>query len=170
VENDRRELNNEIEKLILYVHPKEIIERRDVEQVLGEGGKEGVFDLTEAIREKNLARAISILAKLLERGEDPLRIHSLITREIRILLRIKEREGRISSQETCSIIFGARSYYSPFYTKIAAEYIKAVRKFDLSQLIAAYEHLVETEASIKTGREEPDLAIERMVLHILQTT
>jgi len=164
----RRDLNNTIEKLLLYIHPRKAIEKEDVEEVLGEGAGGGVFDLTKAIRERNLAGAMSLLAKLLERGEIPLRIHSLITREMRILLRIKEREGRISSQEACTIIFGPRSYYPPFYTKIASDYIRAVRKLDFPDLITSYQYLVETEASIKTGREEPDLAIERMILHILQ--
>jgi len=164
----RRDLNNSIERLLLYIHPRKVIEKEDVEEVLGEGAGGGVFDLTKSIRERNLAGAISILAKLLERGEIPLRIHSLITREMRILLRIKEREGRISSQEACTIIFGPRSYYPLFYTKIASDYIRAVRKFDFPDLITSYQYLVETEASIKTGREEPDLAIERMILNILQ--
>ncbi len=168
VESNRRDLSNTVEKLLLYIHPRKVIEKEDVEEVLGEGAGGGVFDLTKAIRERNPAGALSILAKLLERGEIPLKIHSLITREMRILLRIKEREGRISSQEACTIIFGPRSYYPPFYTKIASDYIGAVRKFDFSDLITSYQYLVETEASIKTGREEPDSAIERMILHILQ--
>lgn len=168
VGSNRRDLDNAMEKLFLYIHPRKVIEKEDVEEVLGEGAGGGVFDLTKAIREKNLVGAMSILAKLLERGEIPLRIHSLITREMRILLRIKEREGRISSQEACTIIFGPRKYYSPFYTRIASDYIRAVRKFDFSDLITSYQYLVETEASIKTGREEPDLAIERMILRILQ--
>jgi len=159
-----------MEKLLLYIHPRKSIEKEDVEEVLGEGAGGGVFDLTKSIRERNLAAALSILAKLLERGEIPLKIHSLITREMRILLRIKEREGRISSQEACTIIFGPRGYYAPFYTKIASDYIRAVRKFDFSNLITSYQYLVETEASIKTGREEPDSAIERMILHLLQPT
>ncbi len=167
VGSNRRDLDNTMEKLLLYIHPGKVIEKEDVEEVLGEGAGGGVFDLTKAIRERNFAEAMSILAKLLERGETPLRIHSLITREMRILLRIKEKGERISSQEACTIIFGPRGYYAPFYTKIANDYIRAVRKLDFSDLIASYQYLVETEASIKTGREEPDLAIERMVLHIL---
>ena len=170
VGSSRRDLNNSIEKLLLYIHPRNVIEKEDVEEILGEGGGEGVFDLTKTIRERNLARALFILARLFEREGIPLRIHSLITREMRILLRIKEREGRISSEEASTIIFGPRKYYSPFYTKIAADYIKAVRKFDFSDLITSYQYLVETEVSIKTGREKPELAIERMILHIIQPT
>jgi len=34
-------------------------------------------------------------------------------------------------------------------------------------LITDYENLVETEASIKTGREPPDVALQRMVVNLL---
>lgn len=170
VGSNRRDLDNTMEKLLLYIHPRKVIEKEDVEEILGEGAGGGVFDLTKAIRERNLAEALSILVKLLERGEIPLKIHSLITREMRILLRIKEKGEKISSQEACVIIFGPRGYYSPFYTRIASDYIRAAKKLDFSNLITSYQYLVETEASIKTGREEPDLAIERMILHLLQPT
>ncbi len=168
VGNDLREVNNEIEKLVLYTHPKRVIEKKDIEEAVGEGKGMGIFDLTKAVREKALSQVLFILSGLLEKGEEPLRIHSFITREMRILLRIKEKEEKISSREACSIIFRPKSYYSQFYTNIAAEYIQAVRKFSLFQLIAAFKHLVETEASIKTGKEEPAIAIERMILRILQ--
>ncbi|GAG67571.1 unnamed protein product, partial [marine sediment metagenome] len=77
------------------------------EKVAGEGKGVGVFDLMGTIREKDLARALPILSQLLERGEPPLRIHSLIVHEVRSLLRIKEKKRGLSPQEVCSIIWAA---------------------------------------------------------------
>ncbi len=166
-ENDLQNLNQEIEKLIIFTHPAHLIKKEDVEKVVGEGKGPGVFDLMGALREKDLVRALLILSQLLERGEQPLRIHSLIVHEIRRLLRIKEKEDRLSVQETCSIVFGPRNYYPRFYTDLANHYLQAAKRFSLSELIADYEDLVEAEASIKTGREEPDVAIQRMVMSLL---
>lgn len=160
-------LDSEIEKLSLFVHPRKLIEREDTEQAMGQAKGEGVFDLTKAFRGKDLSRSLFILLHLLERGEDPLGIYSLIVREVRILLRIKAKEGKISSSQACPIIFGWRSSYSWFYTNIASEYIQAVKKFSLSELISDYERLVEVETSIKTGKEEPDIALEKLVLDLL---
>jgi len=160
-------LDNEIEKLCIFVHPKDLIKKEDVEEVMGEGRGEGVFDLTEAFRKKELSRSLSILFQLLERGEDPQGIYSLIVREIRILLRIKGKEGRISPYQACPIIFGWKDSYSGFYTNIAKEYLQAVKNFSLSELISAYERLVEMEASIKTGREKPDIALENLIFELL---
>ncbi len=165
--NDLQNLNQEIEKLIIFTHPARTIEKEDVEKVAGEGKGLGVFDLMGAIREKDLAKTIHILSQLLERGEKPSRIHSLIVHEVRSLLRIKEKKRRLSPQEACSIVFGPRNYYPKFYTDLANHYLQAAKRFSLSELISDYEDLVEAEASIKTGREEPEVAIQRMVVSLL---
>jgi DNA polymerase-3 subunit delta len=165
--NDLQSLNQEIEKLIIFTHPSHLIKKEDVKKVAGEGKGPGVFDLMGAIREKDLARALPILSQLLERGEPPLRIHSLIVHEVRSLLRIKEKKRGLSLQEVSSIVFGPRNYYPKFYTDLAKHYLQGARRFSLSELITDYEDLVETEASIKTGREEPDVVIQRMVISLL---
>jgi DNA polymerase-3 subunit delta len=167
--NDLQSLNQEIEKLIIFTHPAHLIEKEDVEKAVGEGKGPGVFDLMGAIREKDLARALLILSQLLERGEAPLRIHSLIVHELRSLLRIKQKKDRLSPQEACSIVFGPRNYYPKFYTDLANHYLQAAKRFSLSELIADYEDLVEAEASIKTGKEEPEAVIQRMVVNLLTT-
>ncbi len=165
--NDLQNLNQEIEKLIIFIHPAHLIKKKDVEKVVGEGKGPGVFDLMGAIREKDLARALLILSQLLERGEEALRIHSLIVHEVRSLLRIKEKKKRLSPPEACSIVFGPRNYYPKFYTDLANHYLQAAKRFSLTELISDYENLVEAEASIKTGTEEPDVAIQRMVISLL---
>jgi DNA polymerase-3 subunit delta len=165
--NNLHSLNNEIEKLTVFVYPDQLIGKDKVKEVVGEGKGAGVFDLTKAIREKDLVKAFFILSQLWERGEDPLRIHFLIVREIRILLMLKEKPTNISPYQSCPIIFGRKKYYPKFYQDIATEYIQAVKKFSLSELIGDYEQLLETEASIKTGKEDPDVAIENLVLNLL---
>ena len=165
--NDLHSLDNEIEKLAVFVHPDQLVGVEEVRKVAGEGKGEGVFGLTKAIREKDLAKAFFILSQLEEEGEDPLRIHSLIVREIRILLRLKEKEKSISPYQACPIIFSQKKFYPKFYQDIAAEYIQAAKKFTLRELIKGYERLLETEISIKTGREDPNSAMEKLVLNLL---
>ncbi|MFQ6066582.1 MAG: DNA polymerase III subunit delta [bacterium] len=165
--NDLQNLNQEIEKLIIFTHPADLIKKKDVEKAVGEGKGPGVFDLIAAIREKDLAKALLTLSQLLERGEPPLRLHSLIVHEMRSLLRIKQKRGPLSPQEACSIVFGPRNYYPRFYTDLANHYLQAAKKFSLSELIADYEDLVEAEAAIKTGREPPEVVIQRMVVNLL---
>ena len=164
--NDLYSLSKEIEKLVIFVHPERTIREEDVRELTREIKGRGVFDLTRAFREKNLLLSLSILSELLERGEEPLRIHSLLAREVRTLLRIKEKGVNISSQKASSLIFGSRGYYN-FYTDIASEYLKASKDFSIPELIKDYEYLVKTEVSIKRGKEEAKSAMEKLILALL---
>lgn len=159
-------LSREIEKLVIFIHPETTIKEEDIQEIASEGKGKGVFDLTRAFREKNLMLSLSILSELLERGEDPLGIHSLLTREVRILLRIKAKGGNLSPQEVFPFIF-SRGYYSNFYTDIVSEYIRASKNFSIPELIKNYEYLVEAEFSIKRGREEAKSSVEKLILRLL---
>jgi DNA polymerase-3 subunit delta len=167
VGNDLHSLTREIEKLVLFSHPKDFIEKEDVENLVGKGTGPHIFDLTKAIRERRVAAALSSLSQLLDRGEKPTRIHALIAREIRILLRLKEKGGRTTPDEACSIIFPGKGHYARFYWDIARSYIQASKEFTQQELINGYHRLVEAEVSIKTGREDQRRALEKMILDFL---
>ena len=167
VGNDLQRLKGEIEKLILFSHPKASIEKEDVQNLVGEGRGPGIFDLTKAIRERKVPRALLSLSQLLDTGERPTRIHALVAREIKILLRLKEKGGRIAPDEACSIIFPGKGHYTRFYWDIARSYIQASEGFTQEELINGYHQLVETELSIKTGREDERRALEKMILSLL---
>lgn len=167
VGNDLHSLRWEIEKLVLFSHPKAFIEKEDVENLVGKGTDPDIFDLTKAIREKRVATALLSLSQLLDRGEKSTRIHALIARDIKILLRLKEKGGRTTPDEVCSIIFPAKGHYSRFYWDIARSYIQASKEFTQEELINGYHGLVEAELSIKTGREDQGRALEKMILDFL---
>ena len=167
VGSDLRSLKGEIEKLVLFSHPRPIIEKEDVENLVGEGAGPDIFDLTEAIRKRRAGAALLSLSQLLDRGEKPTRIHALIAREIKILLRLKEKGGRTTLDEACSIIFPAKGYYTRFYWDIARSYIQASKEFTQEELVNGYHRLVEAELSMKTGREDQGRALEKMILGFL---
>lgn len=164
--NDLYSLSKEIEKLVIFVHPETTIKEEHIQEIAREGKGKGIFDLTRAFREKNLVLSLSILSELLERGEDALAIHSLLSREVRILLRIKAKRGNISPREAFPFIF-SRGYYSNFYVNIVSEYIRDSKNFNIPELIRNYEYLVEAEFSIKRGKEEAKSAMEKLILKLL---
>jgi len=166
--NDLTSLTKEIEKLFLFIYPRRLIEKKDVKGVVGEGKGAEVFSLTKTIRKQDFSRALLILPELLDKGEDSMKIHSLIVREIKLLLIIKEKKENLFPRKICPLIFPSAKHYSSFHINIANEYIQASKKFTLSQLIKGYEQLVEAEASIKSGKEEPYIALQRVFLNLLK--
>lgn len=88
---------NELQKLIDYAGERAAIDERDVDVVVGKTKEDSVFDLTNALSDKNAAAALSALKALLDQGEHPLMILTMISREIRFLLQasILLNSGRI---------------------------------------------------------------------------
>jgi DNA polymerase-3 subunit delta len=76
---------NELQKLIFYVGERPVIEEADVEEVVGKTKDDSIFDLTNALAEKNAAAALTALKALLDQGEHHLMILAMITREIRMI-------------------------------------------------------------------------------------
>ena len=160
-------LKNEIEKLILFIHPAKTIEKDDVAKVSGEEKGREIFDLTTALRKGELSQSLKILSYLLEKGKEPLRIYTLLAKEVRVMLRIKLEGEKVPLQKICSFILYPQSYYSKYYTDIAQEYVQAAKRFSLPELIKAYEDLLKTELSLKQGEGEPEIALPRLILDIL---
>jgi DNA polymerase-3 subunit delta len=96
----RRSLT-ELEKLILFVGERPLIEEKDVEEVVGLTREESIFVLTSALGEKNQLAALNALKALLDQGLHHLMILTMLVREIRFLLqaRILTEEGKIPAGE-----------------------------------------------------------------------
>jgi len=160
-------LENEVDKLILFVHPEKSIEESHVLELSGESGGEDIFTFLEAFREKNLPLTLRILNRLFLRGEDPLFIQAMLVREVRILLRLKLAGSKITSRKACEYIFKKRRIYTDFFLDKAKEYIEAAEKFTLSHLLFAQQRILTAEFLIKKGRQQGEAALRQALLDIL---
>ena len=72
--DELRGLQQELDKLVLFVGERPAIRASDVESIFADQGEGWIFDLTRAIGERDAAGALSQLARLLAQGEHPLRL------------------------------------------------------------------------------------------------
>jgi len=84
---------NELQKLVLFVGEKTNIDEKDVDYVVGKTKEDSIFELTAALSEKNQLAALAALKALLDQGVHYLVILSMISREIRLLIKAKVLEG-----------------------------------------------------------------------------
>lgn len=84
-------LRRELEKLAAYVPPEKTAGMQDVEAVRGGEPGASVFDLARAIAERREGRALWILARNLDSGEDPLRILGALAWQFRQIWKAKEQ-------------------------------------------------------------------------------
>jgi len=160
-------LQNEIAKLLSFVHPESCIKQSHVIQLAGESVQENIFGFLEAFREKNLPVALRILSRLFLQGEKHLVVGSMLGREVRVLFSLKLAGPKLTPHQACSFIFKRRTGYTSFFLKKAKNYIEAAEKFTIPELLFAQRRILNMEYSIKKGREEADIAIQKAVIDIL---
>lgn len=83
---DASALAGELEKLCLYVGEAPTIDEAAVRDSVRDLAESWVFDFTKALAQRQAGAAVATLRALFAQGEHPLRLLSLIARELRLLL------------------------------------------------------------------------------------
>jgi DNA polymerase-3 subunit delta len=155
--NQLRMLANEIDKLATYVGDRAIIDVEDVRLLSASAQEARIFDLTDALAQRNRKQALDLLHDLLADGEPPLKLISTITSQVRSLLLVKElaNDGlRIQQIVTATGM-------APF---VAEKALRQVGKFQTAQLEGAYRQLLATDAALKRSRMTPEMALDLLVV------
>ncbi len=119
---------------------------------------DSIFQLTDAISEHRAHDALSILARLLERGSEPLYILAMLHRHARIITKINsclDENPRARPEE----IAGAIKEH-PFAVKKALTFARQISR---SAAIALYENLLETDRCIKKSAASKEALLARLV-------
>jgi DNA polymerase III subunit delta len=87
---DLRTFSNNLQKLISYVGDKKNITADDVKSVLKRTKKDPIYDLTNAVSERDLGKSFFFLDTLLADNFHPLQVLAAITNQIRRLLLVKD--------------------------------------------------------------------------------
>lgn len=158
---DLRLLDLEIDKLLTYVDGKRQVNVQDVETLVSHAREEKIFELVDCVGRRQTARALELLHYLLEQEEPALRILTMLARQVRILIQVHE----LRSQGLVPPEIAGRLGLAPW---MVDKFIKQARRFDMAQLEAAHQRLVETDWAIKTGKMEEMLALDLLVVGLGQ--
>jgi DNA polymerase-3 subunit delta len=153
--NDHRLMDSELEKLAVYCQGSAITED-DVKALVSLAREAVVWDLVNAIGQKNLKAAMGTLRRLLDEGEPPLRVFGLIVREYRLLTQAKTLAAGGEPAERVASRLGIQPW-------MAERLLGTARGASLEQLKATYRLLLDVDVSIKTGLQEAEAALEFLV-------
>ncbi len=153
VGNDLRLLGQETDKLTTYVGGERAVTVADVETLCSYVPEANVFHLVDALGRRDRRTALRLLHRLLDEGQATLYLLTMITRQFRILLSIKDLEQR----QTPPHVIQSELKLPPF----AVDKGRAqARNFSLAQLERIYQRLVEIDVASKTGQMDPALALD----------
>ncbi|GAB4526898.1 MAG: DNA polymerase III subunit delta [Anaerolineae bacterium] len=156
VGDDLRLLDSEIEKLAIYVGDERPITTGDVELLVPYAGTANVFAMVDAIGRRDGRTALRLLHKLLDENAAPLYLLSMIVRQFRILIQVKE----LSAQGLAASSIARQAGLHPFVAEKAG---RQALNFSMGQLEVIYARLLETDLAIKTGQLEDVLALDTLV-------
>ncbi|HPD32790.1 MAG TPA: DNA polymerase III subunit delta [Bacteroidota bacterium] len=138
-----RNLNNEIEKLILYLGDKKTISVKDVMGLTGLSKDYTVFDLQKAVGEMNLSKSIDIIVKILSYDRQEMLILSILQKFFLILLKITELNLN-ENKYTLSSQIGVSPYFLD-------DYLLAARKYKFSQIVASLSAIQDADEQLKSS-------------------
>jgi DNA polymerase III subunit delta len=173
--DELRGLQEELEKLLLYVGDRPSIRTQDVDLIFVDRGEGWVFDLTRSIGERNALDALAHLARLLGQGEHPLKLLGTIAAEVRKLLVARqlldgELRGRwkrgMSYQQfqqnvlTTGAPVLTRNPYGDYMCFQRAD------RFSLGELRAHLAGIHEADFRLKSAANSQQLVMEKFILNM----
>ncbi len=150
----------ELEKLICYCLDREVITDEDVEAVCTTRISNHIFDMINAIADKQQKKALDLYYDLLALKEPPMRILFLIARQCNLLLQAKELKLKGHDQRSIASQIGV----PPF---AAGKYLAQASRFKTEKLRNAVTKCVEAEEAVKSGRMNDILSVEILIMSVL---
>ena len=173
--DELRGLQQELEKLFLYVGDQPTIRSQDVEAIFADRGDGWVFDLTRCLAERNAAAALTHLARLLAQGEHPLKLLGTIAAEVRRLLAARQlMDGEVRGQWKRGLTYqqfqqNVLKQGAPILTRNPyADYMCFQRadQFSLGELRACLASSYEADLRLKSTGNNPRLIMEKLLLNM----
>jgi len=171
--DELRALQQELDKLILFVGERAAIRMQDVKAIFADHGEGWIFDLTRAIGERDAAGALSQLSRLLAQGEHPLRLLGTVASEIRRLLSARQlletdlarvwKRGMSYQQFQQTVLKQGTALltHNPYGDYMC---FQRAERFSLADLSSYMDSLFDADLRLKSSAGQPRLVLEKLVL------
>lgn len=149
-------IKTEMEKLLCYTMNKTEVTREDIEEICTKRIQNQIFEMINAMADRNQKLALDLYYDLLTLKEPPMRILALIGRQFNLLLQVKELRTKGYSPQVISEKTGLHSF-------IVGKYEKQASRFKTKELKEALEACVEADEGVKTGKMNDVMSVEILI-------
>jgi len=118
------------------------------------------FEMVDALGQRNGSAAMRLFHGLLGEGKEPLYVFSMIARQFRLLLQAKSLAEQQAALPQLMKELGLRHEF------VATKLLAQARNFSLGRLQGIYRELQRIDVAIKTGRVEPELALDVFITEV----
>jgi len=152
-------LAGELEKVITFSGKTKSLDEQSVMEVVGETRLEKIFDLTDALKAKNPAKALRILRNHLEHGEQPVQLLGMIAWQFRLIWEVKHHQTTGTPPSRIAQKMGV----APFQAEQA---MRHTGKFSEGQLREGFRSLYKADRELKGSGKTPEGILETLVLNL----
>ena len=153
-------LDQELQKLAIYVGDKARIDVAEVDTLVGNSRAENTFKIFDAIGAGQAGQAIAILDRLFEQGEEPMRILGAFSMQLRRLA----QAGRLAQQGLALATALERAGVPPFAVRGCEQQLRHLGRRRANRL---YDWLLEVDFGMKGGSPLPARTLlERLIVRL----
>ncbi|MCP4363286.1 MAG: DNA polymerase III subunit delta [Chloroflexi bacterium] len=149
-------LSNELDKLVLYKGEEAEITADDVTLLTPYAAEASIFDLVDALGNRNSKKASLLLQQKFSEGTDPFYLFSMVIRQFRLLIQVKELAEAGERPPGISQTLKMHSF-------VAGKLHQQSQGFSLPQLEQIYHHLLDIDVGVKTGRQDMTTALNLLI-------
>ena len=151
---DLRSLDSELAKISTFIGDRGSIEADDVRK-MASSGEMNSFELSNAVRDKDLPYAMDLIERLFRDNEDPHSMIGMLAKLYRMLLQVKYLEQKGKGQYEIASALNSK----PFFVKKCLE---KTRLYTIEELAGDIRLLQEADVRMKTGYP-PRLTMEMLI-------
>ena len=156
---DMYTLHHEMQKLACYVGGGNTINVDTVKELVASRVEESIFEMVDAIGEKDGAKAIGGIRQLLRQKQQPQQIIGMIARQFRLLYQVR---GMLEAGTAREEIIKTLKIHPFVYKKISLQQ----QNFSGGQLVQAITRLADLDYLVKTGGGSFSELIETFILKL----
>ncbi len=156
VGNNTQRAQQELLKLLTYVNFSAPVSEQEVEKLCFNEMQADIFDMVDALGNRDGKTALRLFHLLLEEGEFSYQIFPMVVRQVRLLIQARELMDMGATDQDL-----AKSLGVPLF--VARKAYNQAQKFDLATLEGLHHHLLEIDLGEKTGSMPGEVAIDVLI-------
>ncbi len=154
-----QEISNEIDKLFQFSKNVQEIDENAVENLVGISKAFNIFEVWDSVGEKKFMRSVAIVRQMLELGESPIYIVTMLTSYFAKLLRIKALQAKgVPPRE-----IAAKTHTPPYFME---KYFRQARNYSETKIAANFSYLLVADQNLKSHYQNQRLIMDFLLYRL----
>jgi DNA polymerase III subunit delta len=158
--NNLQMLEQELEKLALYVGDQKTITREHVAESVADTKLSVVFEFTDAVGERDAEKALRVFRRMMETGEAPLAVLGMVARHFRLIWKIQALQQERKAPAEIAREAGLNPYI------LEKTYLPQVRNFRAADLGRQSSAIADLDFALKSSSGDREALFERTVIEL----